>query len=66
MRVWKQWIHEHRTTRKTSSGPRKVMSARDDRHLLLMEVNDRTASSRQLAARWSTTTGVIMSASLIR
>ncbi|GFX48449.1 transposable element Tcb1 transposase [Trichonephila clavipes] len=30
-----------------------------------MAVNDRTASSRQLAARWSTTTGVLMSASSI-
>ncbi|GFW27375.1 transposable element Tcb2 transposase [Trichonephila clavipes] len=28
-----------------------------------MAVNDRTASSRQLAARWSTATGVLMSAS---
>ncbi|GFW37930.1 transposable element Tcb2 transposase [Trichonephila clavipes] len=31
-----------------------------------MAVNDRTASSRQLAARWSTATGVLMSASSIR
>ncbi|GFT46070.1 uncharacterized protein TNCV_629801 [Trichonephila clavipes] len=31
-----------------------------------MTVNDRTASSRQLAARWSTDTGVLMSASSIR
>ncbi|GFT85157.1 transposable element Tcb1 transposase [Trichonephila clavipes] len=31
-----------------------------------MVVNDRTASSRQLAARWSTATGVLMSASSIR
>ncbi|GFX87466.1 transposable element Tcb2 transposase [Trichonephila clavipes] len=31
-----------------------------------MAVNDRTTSSRQLAARWSTATGVLMSASLIR
>ncbi|GFU29619.1 hypothetical protein TNCV_2408451 [Trichonephila clavipes] len=38
----------------------------DDRHLLRMAVNDRTASSRKLAARWSTTTGVLMSASSIR
>ncbi|GFV98605.1 transposable element Tcb2 transposase [Trichonephila clavipes] len=30
-----------------------------------MVVNDRTASSRQLAARWSTATGVLMSASSI-
>ncbi|GFV74134.1 transposable element Tcb2 transposase [Trichonephila clavipes] len=31
-----------------------------------MVVNDRTASSRQLAARWSSATGVLMSASSIR
>ncbi|GFX71761.1 transposable element Tcb1 transposase [Trichonephila clavipes] len=30
-----------------------------------MVVNDRTASSRQLAVRWSTATGVLMSASSI-
>ncbi|GFV41714.1 HTH_Tnp_Tc3_2 domain-containing protein [Trichonephila clavipes] len=30
-----------------------------------MAVNDRTASSRQLKARWSTATGVLMSASSI-
>ncbi|GFW94959.1 uncharacterized protein TNCV_1464571 [Trichonephila clavipes] len=42
MRVWKQWINVHRTTRKTSSGRWKVTSARDDRHLLDMVVNDRT------------------------
>ncbi|GFS76420.1 HTH_Tnp_Tc3_2 domain-containing protein [Trichonephila clavipes] len=31
-----------------------------------MAVNNRTASFRQVAARWSTTTGVLMSASSIR
>ncbi|GFU38295.1 transposable element Tc1 transposase [Trichonephila clavipes] len=51
---------------KTGSGRRKVTSARDDRHLSRMAVNDRTASSWQLAARWSTATGVLMSASSIR
>ncbi|GFS68606.1 transposable element Tcb2 transposase [Trichonephila clavipes] len=65
MRVWKQWTNEQETTRKTGTGRRKVTSARDDRHLLRMAVNDRTASSRQLAARWSTATGVLMSASSI-
>ncbi|GFS48007.1 uncharacterized protein TNCV_3599511 [Trichonephila clavipes] len=63
MRVWKQWTDEHRTTRKTGIGRRKVTSACDDRHLA---VNGRTASSRQLAARWSTATGVLMSTSSIR
>ncbi|GFX00880.1 transposable element Tcb2 transposase [Trichonephila clavipes] len=40
--------------------------ARDNRHLLRMAVNDRTASSRQLAACRSTATGVLMLASSIR
>ncbi|GFV95873.1 transposable element Tcb2 transposase [Trichonephila clavipes] len=66
MRVWKQWTYEHRTTRKTGSGRRMVTSEHDDRHLLRMAVNDRTASFRQLAARWSTGTGVLMSDSSIR
>ncbi|GFV33239.1 transposable element Tcb1 transposase [Trichonephila clavipes] len=66
MRVWKQWTDEHRTTRKTGSGRRKVTSARDDRHLLSMAVDNRKASSRQLAARRFTATGVLMSASSIR
>ncbi|GFT54908.1 transposable element Tc1 transposase [Trichonephila clavipes] len=66
MRVWKQWTDESRTTRKTCSVRRKVMSARDEWHLLRMAVNDRTTSSRQMAARWSTATGVLMSASSIR
>ncbi|PRD27567.1 UNVERIFIED_CONTAM: hypothetical protein NCL1_35007 [Trichonephila clavipes] len=49
MRVWKQWTDEHRATRKTGSARRKVTSARDDRHLLHVAVNDCTACSRQLA-----------------
>ncbi|PRD21018.1 UNVERIFIED_CONTAM: hypothetical protein NCL1_53012 [Trichonephila clavipes] len=36
------------------------MSVRDDRHQLRMAVNDRTVSSRKVAARWSIATGVIM------
>ena len=39
------------------------MSEHDYRHVLRMAMNDRTASSRQLAARWSTATGALMSAS---
>ncbi|GFW42684.1 transposable element Tc1 transposase [Trichonephila clavipes] len=62
-RVWNQWTGEHRTTRKTGSGRRKVTSAHDDRHLLSMAVYDRTASFRKLAALWSIATGVLMSAS---
>ncbi|GFY36046.1 transposable element Tc1 transposase [Trichonephila clavipes] len=65
MRVWKQWTDENRTTRKTGSERRKVTSAHDDRHLLCMPMNDRTASSRQLTARWSTAAAVLMSASSI-
>ncbi|GFU51198.1 transposable element Tcb2 transposase [Trichonephila clavipes] len=66
MQVWKQWTDEHRTTRKPGSGRRKVTSACDDRRLLRMTVNDCTASSRQLAARWSTVIGVPMSTLSIR
>ena len=51
MRVRKQLTDEHRATRKTGSGRRKVTSALDDRHLLRISVNDRTSSSRQLVAR---------------
>ncbi|GFX13726.1 hypothetical protein TNCV_599361 [Trichonephila clavipes] len=51
MRVWKQRTDEHRTTRKTGSRRRKVTLARDDRYLLCMMVNERTASSWQLTAR---------------
>ncbi|GFS88489.1 transposable element Tc1 transposase [Trichonephila clavipes] len=42
-----------------------MTSARNDRHLLLIAVNDITASSRQLTAHWSTATGVLMLASSI-
>ncbi|GFT25681.1 transposable element Tc1 transposase [Trichonephila clavipes] len=65
MRAWKLWTEEYRTTRRTGSGRRKVMSARDDLHLLRMAVNERTAFSRQLAARSSAATNVLMSASSI-
>ncbi|GFW48578.1 transposable element Tcb2 transposase [Trichonephila clavipes] len=59
MREWMQWTDEHRTTRKTGGEQRKVTSACGDQHLL--PVNEGTASSRQLAALWSTATGVLMS-----
>ncbi|GFW18725.1 transposable element Tc1 transposase [Trichonephila clavipes] len=65
MRVWKQWTNEHRITRKTGSGWRKVTSEPEYPHLFRKAVNERTASSRQLAARWSTATGVLMSTSSI-
>ncbi|GFY28720.1 transposable element Tcb2 transposase [Trichonephila clavipes] len=50
----------------TGSDRRKVTSARDDRHLFRIAVNDFTAFSRQLEASWSIATGVPMSASSIR
>ncbi|GFY13560.1 hypothetical protein TNCV_4959301 [Trichonephila clavipes] len=56
--------HRAPTTQKT--GVNKWMSASSDRYLLRMVVNERTASSRQLTARWSIATGVLMSASSIR
>ncbi|GFX73776.1 transposable element Tc1 transposase [Trichonephila clavipes] len=61
MRVWK-----HRTPRKTGSGRRKMTSARDDCHPVLMAVNDCSASSWKLTACWATATGILMSASSIR
>ncbi|GFX59050.1 transposable element Tc1 transposase [Trichonephila clavipes] len=60
MRVSKQWTDEGRTARKSGSGPRNVTSAQDDRRLVRMVQTDRTASSRQLAAQWSTATGAGM------
>lgn len=66
MRVWNQWIEEGRTQRRAGTGPHNVTTARDDRHLVRMAVTDRTASSTVLARRWSTATGVNMSASTVR
>ena len=66
MLVWKQCTNEHRETRKTGSGWRKLTSALDDRHLLRMAVNHNTAFSRQLAACWSTGTDVLSTSSICR
>ncbi|GFW54431.1 transposable element Tc1 transposase [Trichonephila clavipes] len=66
MRVSKQWTDEGRTARKSGSGARNVTSAPDDRRLVRMAQTDRTASSRQLAAQWSTATGVSLCASSIQ
>ena len=63
MQVWKQWTDEQRTARKTRRS--KLTSKRNHRHLFRMTVNNHTASSRQLAGRWSTTTGELMSLSSI-
>ncbi|GFT80416.1 transposable element Tc1 transposase [Trichonephila clavipes] len=54
MRVSKQWTDEGRTALKSGSGPRNVTSAHDDRRPMRMAQTDRTASSRQLEAQWST------------
>lgn len=66
MRIWKRWTNENRTTRKSGSGPRQVTSMNDDRHLVRMTLTDRRASSRLLAAHWSTALGVSLSASSVR
>ncbi|GFW12261.1 transposable element Tcb2 transposase [Trichonephila clavipes] len=65
-RVWKQWTNEHRTTRETGSGRWKMASVRENQHLLRKAMNDRTNTSRHLAACSSTDTGVLMSSSSIR
>ena len=64
--VWKQWTDKNLTTRKTSNRRRKVTLAHDERHLLHMAVNDRTASSRQLTAQLFNATGILMPALSIR
>ncbi|GFW12843.1 transposable element Tc1 transposase [Trichonephila clavipes] len=66
MRVSTQWTYEGRTARKSGSGPRNMTSACDNRRLVRMAQTERTASSRQLAAQWSTGTGVSFCASSIR
>ncbi|GFW12862.1 transposable element Tcb2 transposase [Trichonephila clavipes] len=66
MRLWKQCADESRTVRKTGIGRRKVTSARHDRYLLRMAVNDCITSSRLLTARWSTATGELTSVLSIR
>ena len=47
--------------KKIGNGQQKIILACDDWHLLCMGMNDRTASSRQLTAPWSTATSVLMS-----
>ena len=43
-----------------------MTTARDDHHLVRMAVTDRTASSTVLSRRWSTATGLDLSASTVR
>ena len=66
MRVWNPWREEGRTKRRAGTGPRNVTTARYDRHLVRMTVTDRTASSTVLSRRWSTATGLDLSASTVR
>ena len=56
MRVWKKCTDEHRKTRKTGSGRRKVTSSLVDRHLFCRAMNDCTAFSRYLEKGWPTAT----------
>ena len=65
MRLWNQWREEARTQRRAGTGPHNVTTARDDRHLVLMAVTDRTASSTVLSRHWSTATGLDLSASTV-
>ena len=55
-----------RTQRRASTGPSNVTTARDDRHLVRMDVTDRTASSTVLSRCWSTTTCLDLDASTVR
>ena len=66
MRVCNQWREEGRSLRRAGTGPRNVTTARDDRHLVRMAVTDCTASSTVLSRRWSTATGLGLSASTVR
>ena len=60
------FFESSRPTRKTSRERRKVILACGNEHLLYMAVNGCTASSKQLTARWSTATCVLMSVLSIR
>ena len=62
MRVWNQWREDGRTQRRA----RNVTTTRNDHHLVCMAVMDRTTSSTALGQRWSTATGLDLSASTVR
>ena len=66
MRVWNQWREEGRTQRRAGTGPRNVTTAWDECYLVCMAMIDCTASSTVLSRRWSTTTGLDLSASTVR
>ena len=65
MRVWNQWREESRMQRWAGTGPCNVTTTRDDRHLVRMDVTDCSASSTVLSRRWSTATGLDLSASTV-
>ena len=66
MRVWNQLREEGHTQRRAGTGPRNVITARDDRHLVCMAVTNRTPSSMVLCRHWSTATGLDLSVSTLR
>ena len=66
MRVWNQWREEGRMHKRAGTGPRNVTTARDVRDLVRMAVTNRTASFKVLTRRWSTATGLDLSASVRR
>ena len=63
---WNQWREEDRTQRRAGTAPRNMATVRDDRHHVRMAVTDRTASYTLLSRRWSTATGLDLSASTVR
>ena len=66
MRVWNQWREKSLTQVRAGTGSRNVTTARDDRHIVRMVATDREASSTGLSRRWSTATGLDLSASIVR
>ena len=65
-RVWNQWREEGHTQRQAGIGPHNVITAQDGCHLVHMAMTDRTASTIVLSRRWSTATGLDLSASTVR
>ena len=51
--------------KRVGAGPHNVTRAWDDRHLVRMAMMDRTDSSTMLSQRWSTATGLDLSASTV-
>ena len=65
MHVCNRWRGEGRSQRRAGTGPRNVTTERGDRHLVLIAVTDRTASSTVLNRRWSAATSLDLSASTV-